>query len=163
MKQILSLLLFCLIISCTEKADIQPTVPQGTNERKPDPLTGGANGTVLYQTPTDWNVVWDTTFDCGTTRLLWDNQGASLYYVMIQGSGNGSCSTTIQVSGVTYYYPHKSTPVNYTALHTGQICGTMALTPYNIIILYYKFQGGKWKAYTSLPVTIWFGRPGTQC
>lgn len=154
----LLLITLLLFISCSKTED-----PGNTNERKPDPIDG-ASGQVIYHSSANWNVTADTLTDCGTVFLNWNAQpGADRYYILFQGVGNGSCPYTATINNITYFYPHKFTPVNYTALHIGTICGTVAHQDYNIIILYYKFKQGKWNGYSSLPVPIRFNRAYWEC
>lgn len=159
MKKYLLFALALLISSCSEKDESISS----TNSRKPDPIDG-ASGQIVYAAPTNWNVVSDTLTDCGSVFLNWTAQpGADRYYVLFEGTGNGSCSINVTISGITYFYPWTYTPVNYRALQIGSVCGTLPHSNYNIIILYYKFKQGKWNGYSSLPVAIRFNRAGWEC
>ncbi len=166
MKNLLIILFtLCLFLSC-EKQGQELSTPQNSsvNERRPDPLTGSVNQSVTYMTPTNWNVTWDTTSNCGATRMNWNAQSnAQHYYLLIQGIGNGSCNKQIVVNGITYYYPWTDSPVNSSSFFIGQVCGTLPNNNYNVIVLYYRFQNGSWKAYTSIPTVVPFGRAGWNC
>jgi len=152
LKHLTLIILSFLLLSCEKQSE---TVTPST-ERKPDPLTTG--GAVTYLPSTNWNVTWDTTAIGGnypTTKIQWDAQnGASLYYLLIEGTGNGSCSKTVVINGITYYYPWTSSPVTHEVLLSGQICGTQSGGWYNIIILHYRFQQGQWYGYSSLPLNF---------
>lgn len=157
MKNLFILLLTSfLFFSCEKQAQEITPVVTSVVERKPDPMTTGAQ--VTYTPSTNWNVQWDTTVIGGnypTTRITWDNQvGASMYYLLIEGTGNGSCPKQVVVNGITYYYPWTYSSTNQEVLLSGQICGTTSGNWYNMIVLYYKFQQGQWYAYTSLPINF---------
>lgn len=155
---LISLLLF---YGCTK-----PDQSNTNNERKKDPIDG-ASGQIVYATPEDWNVIADTLTDCGSVFLNWDAQPwADRYYVLFEKdstNGSGSCPYIVTIDNVDYFYPHKFSPINYTALHIGTICGTLPQTDYNIIILYYEFYRGKWYGLSSLPIPIRFNRAYYQC
>lgn len=117
----------------------------------------GASGQVIQIPQTNFAVTWDTTWNCSQTLLTWNDYNAPRYYVLFQGTGNGSCSMTYNVGGVTYYYPWTANTENRIALLSGNVCGTMSISNHNIIVRYYEFRQGKWYEYNSLPVNIWLG------
>ena len=152
LNKIILFLVLTIIFSC-QKSDFE-----NNSEllRKPDPMNGG-NQQVVIMPQTDFNISWDTTWNCSQTLLNWNNKGSNKYYILFQGNGNGSCPNTFIVNGITYYYPWLNSTTNTRALLSGQICGTVPLNNYNIIIRYYTFSSGKWNEYNSLPVNIPLG------
>ncbi len=153
MKKLLFLGLVTLftLMSCS-KVD---SVDNDELSRRPDPING-STAEVVVKPAENWNVQWDTTWNCGQVLVNWNDQGSSKYYFLFEGPGNGSCSYTIVRDGVTYYYPWVFAEENSRALLTGQICGLQPRTTYNCIIVYYEFSKGKWNEYRSTPTAIPF-------
>jgi hypothetical protein len=119
-------------------------------------MSGSQSG-VVQMPSQDFNIQWDTTWNCAQTLLTWDNKSVDKYYILFEGSGNGSCSSTYNVDGVTYYYPYLYADEPSRAIISGQICGTLPLNNYTIIIRYYQFKKGVWNEYNSTPVNIPLG------
>lgn len=138
-------------------ASCETQTPNPSPERRADPMSGG-NGQTIQYPQSDFNITWDSTWNCSQTLLTWTDFGADKYYILFEGTGNISCPNTYNVAGVTYYYPWTTyTDQNRIALLSGQICGTLPLHNYNIIVRYYKFRQGRWYEYNSLPVNVALG------